>query len=60
VNAAVGDPVGARAQQLKRLGLTVVALRAHHPRPDAVAGKPAADEDDVAVGARHPAAALGE
>jgi hypothetical protein len=60
VQAAVGDPLGARTQDLDRPRLAVVALRAHDPGPDEVAGERAADEDDVAVDARDAAAALGE
>ena len=60
VQAAVGDPLGARAHQLDRLRLAVVALGAGQAGAHAVARESAADEDDVAVRARDAAAALGE
>ena len=56
----VGDPVGARAQKLDRLRLAEVALGPGQPGPHAVARERPADEDDVPVGARDTAPALGE
>ncbi len=60
VKAAVGNPLGAAAQELDRLRLAVVPPRAHQARAHAIAGERARDEDDVAVGAGDPAPALGE
>ena len=57
---SVGDPLGARAQQLDRRRLGVLALGLRQPGADAVARERAGDEDDVAVRARDAAPALGE
>ena len=60
VVAAVGDAVGAGAQQLHGPRLGVVALALRDRGEDPVAGEGSCDEDDVAIAARDPLAAVGE
>ena len=56
--SAIRSGLGSTSSTVGRLG--VVALRLRQPGADPVAGQRAGDEDDVAVGARDPAPALGE
>ena len=54
------DAVGARLEQLHRVGLRERALRLRHARADPVARQAAAHEHDEALGAGHARAAVGE
>ena len=54
------DALRGRLEHLGRERLREAALHLRHPRPHAVARQPAADEDDEAVQARDPVAAVGE
>src|SRR5581483_12049187 len=60
VDAGRVDAVRARTHDAGRERLRVSALHLRHARTDAVSGKTAADEDDVAVDARDAVAAVGE
>ena len=60
VHAAVGDAVGAGAQQLDRPRLGEARFCLRHLGPHAVAGQRAGDEDDEALGPRDAPPAEGE